>query len=150
MNKQVYFPDTTNVQVKIEADSLEELFLGALQGMAKLLMGEAGKGKFSCQFIRKVSISSADLTSLLLEFLSQVLALSLEYRVVFWKLNIDQLDNISMDGCLYGRFTEGFDKHIKAITPHQEGVHQTETGAWQTVVVFQVGDKSYRNLPTNL
>ncbi|SFH15289.1 archease [Pontibacter chinhatensis] len=138
MNKLTYLPQAANKCLKVEADTPEELFLGTLQGMANLLKEGSCGGDIPSQLIHKISICSADFTSLLMDFLCQTLNLSQSYSAVFCKLSIDQLETTSIDGCLYGHYVEEFIHEIKSIESPEGTVQQPETGTWETALVFGI------------
>lgn len=138
MNRQTFLPHTADVRLKIEADSLEELFAGALQGMGNLLREGSCRGGFTGKLSQELSVSSTDLAGLLIDFLSQALLLSQEQKAVFCRLAVDHLDDTSLRGRLQGRYVDGFDEDIKAVTYHQAQVRRQAGGTWETVVVFDI------------
>src|SRR6478735_9133648 len=134
MIRRELIPHTADIRLKVEADTLERLFEGALQGMGDLLKENSCNEKFSPQLSEAISVSSVDLTTLLIDFLSQALTLSFEKRVVFCLLRIDQMNETSLTGWLEGSVVDDFEEDIKAVTYHEANVQKKESGNWETVI----------------
>jgi SHS2 domain-containing protein len=138
MIKQTWLPHTADLRLKVEADTLEELFFGALQGMASQLQPEACRGANVAEVKQEFSEQAVDLTALLIDFLSQALTLSFEHQAVFCRLEVHRLTETTLSGCLYGQTVSAFHEDIKAVTYHNANVQQLESGNWETVIVFDV------------
>lgn len=133
-----YFPHIADIRMKVTADSVSELFRAALSGMNQLL--NAGE----CDRLRKptinkiIQIKSPDLTTLLVEFLNEVLALSYTYRALFCALRLDHLVDGEVVCFVTGVEVSGFDEDIKAVTYHEADVKKNADGKFETVIVFDI------------
>lgn len=133
-----YFPHTADIRMKLTADSVSELFEAALTGMNQLLnAGECERhGKPSITKI--IQIKSPNLTTLLVEFMNEILALSYIYRALFCVLHVDRLLDGELVCFVTGVEVPGFDEDIKAVTYHEADVRKNADGKFETVIVFDI------------
>ena len=137
MRNYKLLPHTADARLYVEADSLEELFKGALNGLADLM--KEGSCAIKVETKSKVmKIESLDTTSLLVDFLSEVLEYSYEEEIIYCRVKILKLENNSLDAEIYGRDAEGFDKDVKAVTYHEAQVKKNEKGNWEVAIVFDI------------
>lgn len=130
-------PHTADVWLYVEADTLEELFRGALNGLADIMK----KGFCDIKVETKskiIKIDSLDFTSLLVDFLSEVLQYSREEGIIYCRMKILKLENKVLEAEIYGREAERFDKDVKAVTYHEAEIEKNEKGNWEVVIVFDV------------
>ena len=80
---------TADVRLKIEASTLEELFEVALSGMAEIIKKDVCQNECSIQ--KEINLNSIDSTALLVDFLSEVLSISHSEKIVFCKINFEEL-----------------------------------------------------------
>lgn len=133
-----YLEHTADVRLKVEADTLVGLFGGALEGMSNLMREGSCKAEGGYGITEEIRITSVDLTTLLIDFLSQALTLSFERKAVFCKLHVTTLREHELVGRLLGKETDGFEEDIKAVTYHEADVHRNKAGNWTTVIVFDI------------
>ncbi|MBN2101059.1 archease [Candidatus Dojkabacteria bacterium] len=126
---------TADVEVLVEADSLESLFCDSLDAMVEI-MGPEKKGDKSTN--RTVSIGSIDLTALLIDFLSEVLALSEINNEYYEVEKIQFMNENRVEVVLAGRPIETFSEDIKAVTYHEADVVQDKDGKWSTKIIFDI------------
>jgi SHS2 domain-containing protein len=94
--------------------------------------GAQRKSVISCSF------TSLDKTTLLIDFLSDILTASYERKMIFNTLQIKQLTDTPLDAMLLGYSVEQFDDDIKAVTYHEAEVIRNAKGNWETVVIFDI------------
>lgn len=130
---------TADIRLKIEADTLQNLFVAACVGMTDILK------KGFCQRVKsypisyKLSLSSTDPTILLIDFLSEILTKIYEKQALFCEVEFEKFDKISLSAKIFGqKIPEGFDEDIKAVTYHEAEVKKNQKGKWQTTVVFDI------------
>lgn len=133
-----YFPHTGDIRMKLTADSVSELFQAALSGMNQLLnAGECDRHRKPT--IRKaVQIKSPNLTTLLVDFLNEVLALSYSYRTLFCELQVDRMVDDELECFVTGVEVPGFDEDIKAVTYHEADVKRNADDKFETVIIFDI------------
>lgn len=140
-------PHTADTRLYVEADTLPELFEAAVEGMGNIVKSsppKAGPPRAeklkvqSANVIKEIRIESPDVTSLLVDFLSEVLTYSQEEKAVFRKADIKKLTDTSIEAKVYGEKTDEFDEDIKAVTYHEAEVKKNSKGNWETVIVFDI------------
>ncbi|HLF65043.1 MAG TPA: archease [Saprospiraceae bacterium] len=133
-----FLPHTADIRMLIEASTLEELFHTALEGMNAILHASDKEPGSSSKHEYRIHLTSPDITTLLIDFLSDVLTEGYEKKTIFNSLRIDQLKDASLHAILHGYFVDQFDEDIKAVTYHEAEVRMNDAGNWQTVVIFDV------------
>jgi SHS2 domain-containing protein len=128
---------TADLRLRIFADSPEELFRTGLEGMASIIKKDtcAAEGK---KIKRRIALSSVDRTSLLVDFLSEVLTLSQTKRAVFCDINFKRFTETELDAEISGFRVKEFDEDIKAVTYHEANVKKNKKGYWETVIIFDI------------
>lgn len=127
---------TADKGIRIEADRLDELFLGALEGMMQIQKEEVPDTGDST--VKSVELESPDRTALLIDFLSEVLTLSHIHRALFTEADFERLSNRRLKGTIKGIITDRFDEDIKAVTHSQADIRERDDGMLETVVVFDI------------
>ena len=121
----------------VEASTLKELFLVSLQGMNSVLYTQDHLADTSREHYL-MKLSSLDKTTLLIDFLSDILTASYEHKMIYDRCKFITLAGNSVNADLSGFKASGFDEDIKAVTYHEANVHQNEQGNWETVVIFDI------------
>lgn len=130
-------PHTVDTKMRVWGKKLEELFRNALRGVAYYLkpapLDLAGKIK------QKVKVEAADISSLLVEFLSEVVAQSDTHNAIFTKVTFRKFGDNFLEGVLTGAKIDGFDKEIKAVSYQEVNIKKNpETGLYETILVFDI------------
>ncbi len=124
-----------DVRLRVRASSLEELFRDAMRGMYALMRPELQEAASVTRTI--VVDESADLTSLLVDFLNEVLHHAHVAHEVFHDAVFTRLDDTNVTVTLSGIGPASFEEDIKAVTYHEAEVRQ-EDGEWTTMLVFDI------------
>ncbi len=133
-----FLPHTADIRMKISGSSLTALFQAGLMGMNKLI------NKVPCQeweefeHTTTISLEANDVTTLLVDFLSEVLSLTHIYRVIYCKANFTILDSTNLRCQLWGNEIEHFDEDLKAVTYHEAEVTKNQHGHWETIIIFDI------------
>ncbi len=126
---------TADVRLRVSSDSLEELFRESVRGMYAVMRGEAHDG---APVRRTISVDeSADTTSLLVDFLNEVLNRAQIGRELFDDLVFTRFDATSLTAELSGRAPAEFEEDVKAVTYHEADVRMAN-GRWTTMLVFDI------------
>ncbi len=130
------FFTTADAGIRVEADSLEELFLDSARGMF-FLMTE--KDEIKDQIEREVNIESHELDFLLFQWLSELLWLSETEKIIFGKFEIIELEeNFLKAKCSGERLVPGSIKRlIKAVTLHNLHIVR-HNNKWRTEIIFDL------------
>lgn len=128
-------PHTADVRLRVSAPSLEELFRDAMRGMYAVMRGDAAGG---ARVTRTLAVhDSADTTSLLIDFLNEVLGRAHVAGELFDEVAFTRFDATSLDATLTGLAPASFEEDVKAVTYHEAEVRR-DGGGWETVVVFDL------------
>lgn len=127
---------TADLRLKVRADSMEELFAEALRAMMESLRPEGIAANPSSE--HPVEVDSVDATSLLIDFLNEVLYLAHVEREIFNRVRFRTLTETHLVAQLSGHKTERFDEDIKAVTYHEADVRRTDAQKWETTLVFDI------------
>ena len=87
---------------------------------------------------RKIEISSFDLSSLLVDFLSEVLYLAEVNQEVYFKVDFKKFSEKEIKGTLVGKGLKSIRVQIKGVTYHDLDVHQREDGTWAATILFDI------------
>ncbi|AHM56820.1 hypothetical protein EAL2_c15250 [Peptoclostridium acidaminophilum DSM 3953] len=137
MRRYSYLEHICDIRLKVEADSMEELFKAALDGMNSIIAGGAAEG-LPESFERRICVESMDYTCLLVDFLSEVLLLTHSHYNIFSRIEIESLSSSRLEAVLHGRRVEEFDEDIKAVTYHEAEVVKNSQGNYESVIVFDI------------
>ncbi|MDP4262239.1 MAG: archease [Bacteroidota bacterium] len=132
-------PHIADIRVQVTAATQEEMFRSALQGMAYLEKKNFCKEQAGSFFVRdKVQIKAADITGLLIDFLSEVLTLSHINKVVYCEISFHKLSATEIISTIKGNRVNCFDEDIKAVTYHEAAVKQNNKRQLETVIIFDI------------
>jgi Uncharacterized conserved protein len=137
MRKYSYLEHICDIRLKVEADSMDEFFKAALDGMNSIIAGGDVEGSPE-DSVMKICVESMDYTCLLIDFLSEVLLLTQSHYSIFSRIDIESLTSSRIEAVLHGTFVEGFDEDIKAVTYHEAEVTKNEQGNYESVIVFDI------------
>lgn len=133
-----FISHTADRKIKLEADSLEGLFRAGLEGMNRLLKKNTELNT-ELNTEEKILINSADVTALLIDFLSEILTLSYEKKVIFSQVEFTEFSETDLRAKVSGsEVDDGFNEDIKAVTYHEADVKRNESGKWKTGVIFDI------------
>lgn len=138
MKKFQILPHTADTRLRVEGDTLENLFSAALEGMADIIRKDfCNKSKeFPLEF--KLKIKSLDSTNLLVDFLSEVLTLSHVHNSVFCNVTFDKLTTQEISAKIIGIRVNKFSEDIKAVTYHGAKINKNDQGNYQAVIIFDI------------
>lgn len=135
-------PHTADMRMRVWGETLQDLFRNALRAVALYLRQdseELSKAKKKTSLKRPIKVEAVDLNSLLIEFLSEVVAQSDIENAVFLDVSFKKFGENFLEGKLSGSKVDGFEKDIKAISYHEVDIHKNpETGRYETLLVFDI------------
>jgi len=129
-------PHPSDVRLQITASTKGELFQGALAGMASII--NAGLYKKTQIVKENIKVESLDFDTLLVDFLSEVLAKTDISHAVFNKLKIKKLTNSSLQAEIKGQKSDYFGQEIKAVTHHGLKIKQDKSGNYEVTILFDI------------
>lgn len=137
-NSREIIAHTADVRIRITAESLPQLFEMGLKSLNQMLLKNFNNLTHGKNFIEKINLHAPDTTSLLIDFLSEVLTLSQVHKAIFFDFKIDQMTDCRLSGRLIGSKIDAFDEDVKAVTYHEAEVKVNENGDWETVIIFDI------------
>ena len=130
-------PHTADVRLELSASNLEKLFCVAIEGMAEIIKpGCCSSPK--TQITQELAVQSMDTTTLLIDFMSDVLAQTHINKAIFCKAIFHELTEKSLRATIFGQPVESFDEDIKAVTYHEAEVVKNAQGNYETMIVFDI------------
>lgn len=127
---------TADIRLYVEATTYEELFATALQGMASIICSH--DATLNNDQRGEIRIESQDITTLLIDFLSEVLTRVQTDKVLFCSVTFLKFTQTMMHARLEGFNVDHFDEDIKAVTYHEAEVKKNNRGNYETIIVFDV------------
>lgn len=131
-------PHTADVRLRVSSDTLEGLFATALEGMNEILHKGFQKEFNKHTIFREITLSSFDPTTLLIDFLSQVLTRSYLDKSLFYHVPVLEIEDNRLHAHLVGGKVEHFSEDIKAVTYHEAQIIKDDKGNFMTMIVFDV------------
>ncbi len=138
MKKYSFIPHTADARIKVEASSIEELFACSLEAMSEIIKPGFCQETKKFGVTKQLKVSAPDRTTLLIQFLSEVLTLSYEQQVIFCQVKFKQLDDDLLIAKLLGTKTSSMDEDIKAVTYHEVEIVKNKSGNLETTIVFDI------------
>ncbi len=129
-------PHVADVRMRVRGDSLEELFAAAVEGLAELVKPGNCKGEMAV--VETFECSAGDTTTLLIDFLSEVLSLSHINRGIFCTVDFEELTETWLRSTIRGTVVESFDEDVKAVTYHEAQVQRDDEGNYESIIVFDI------------
>ncbi len=130
------YEETNDFYVEIKTNSLERLFSESCQGLMETLYNGKFPRKTAERIIRLKSINS---TTLLIDFLNEVLSMAHLYKEVYKNIQILSLSASEVEIKLIGCAVDHFDNDIRA-TSYLEPITQVDgKGKWSSKFILDVG-----------
>jgi len=123
-----------DLKIRAFGKTKEELFLNAMIGMFKGARYES-EGE---EIKREIKISSLDLPSLLVDFLSEVLYLCEVNKEVYNKIQFKNSIEKELEGILIGKKLKRIGVVIKGVTYHNLKIYQRKNRTWVATVLFDI------------
>lgn len=130
-----FLPHPADIKMQVTAKNLPELFTEAVKGMFGIMNYELGIRNYEIN--RKMKIKSTDLTALLIDFLSEVLAQSDINDEIYQEIKFKKMTETEVGAELIGRPIKSKALEIKAVTYHQSAVKKVADG-YEAIVVFDI------------
>ncbi|HII81597.1 MAG TPA: archease [Methanosarcina sp.] len=140
--KYEYLEHTADIKFQAYGDTLEEVFENAALAMFNVIIDTE---KVSGETEREVILTSPDLESLLVDWLSELLYLFEVDEIVFWKFRVKEIKEEKGEysikalasGENYYPESHPFETEIKAVTYNQLELEKN-TGGWKAQVVVDI------------
>lgn len=139
-------PHTADIQIRVYGATMNDLFRNALIGMFQAIGPQAAGctrigDRVQCPTLPEqhdIEVTSIDRTALLIDFLSQAVALSDIHNQAYLDVVIKELTDTHIKATVQGVNVQGFEVvEIKAVTYHDAHIRQID-GIWQVDIVFDI------------
>lgn len=135
VEQYLILPHQADLRLSVQGSNTENLFRAALNGLCKVMLQEENCKQPS--ITKQITVESTDLTGLLIDFLSEVLSLSHQHKVLFCEVNFEKLTESYLKAEIRGIEVERFDEDVKAVTYHEADVVFID-GVYQCVIVLDI------------
>lgn len=128
--------NTIDAKLSVESYTLENLFRISLKGMNELLKKGSYKNMDGNMITSEIEVASYDSTSLLINFLSEILNLSHTTHVIFSSAEFLTLSDHYLLARLTGTKVNEFDNNLKTVSFHEAQIIRNNSGNYQTNIIF--------------
>lgn len=136
MEKFEILEHTADLKIRVFGKTKEELFKNAMIGMFKSASYEPeAKSK---EYKVKIQVKSIDISSLLIDFLNEILYFCETKKEVYEKINFKKFSDNEIEAELVGKKLKRMGVHIKGVTYHQLDISKNENGIWQATILFDI------------
>lgn len=129
---------TTDVAVRVTGQTLTGVFASGLEAMNQILAPQCCLSPKQADCCMDVALKAPDPTALLVDFLSECLALTYIHKTLFCFVHFDQLEPTRLQARLYGHRFGCLENEIKAVTFHTADLCQNREGVWETPLLFDL------------
>ena len=134
MKKYEILEHKADLKIRALGKDLKELFENAMIGMFESAKYEGGGRKIK----KEIKVSSLDLLSLLVDFLSEALYQSQINKEIYNDIKFTKLIDTELEAELIGQKVERFGEDIKAVTYHNLEIKQNKNKIWEGTVLFDI------------
>ena len=125
-----------DAKLSVESKSLETLFQNSLWGMNELLKKDFCRNIDGTQITSEIEIYAYSSTSLLLNFLSEILMLSHSTHVIFCTAKFMTLSENYLLARVSGSKIDKFDRNLKSVSYHEAEITKNNHGNLAADIVF--------------
>ncbi len=138
MKNYEILPHTSELRLKVQANSLPDLFRYALEGMNSVLKNSYLNNIVENNTRETIEINSQDSSALLIDFLSEILTLSHSRKAIFNKVKFIIFNDKYLSMEISGNESDGFDEDIKAVTYTETNIIKNKGGLFEAIIVFDI------------
>lgn len=128
---------TDDIKIRATGATLEELFLNAARGMMSVLKPDYAQRKSDLKRHRLFTVHSLDRETLLIEFLSKLLAMMDTENECYPTLTITEIHERGLRAEAIGTPVGTLDEDIKAVTYEDMAITETPEG-YETMITLDV------------
>lgn len=136
MKKYEILEHKADLKIRVLGRTTKELFDNALLAMTESMKSELQIPERTIK--REIKIKSFDQSTLLVDFLSEILYLSQVNKEIYREVKFKSFSNFGLEAELIGQKIKRFTEDIKAVTYHGLEVKQDKNGIWTVTVLFDI------------
>ena len=125
-----------DLKIRVFGKDLKEIFENSMKAMEENLRPEIDFSSKS-EIEREIKIKSLNWETLLVDFLSEILYLSLTYKETYQKIEFLKFKEFEIEAKIFGKKVKRFGLEIKAVTYHDLEIKKTENN-WQATILFDI------------
>ncbi|HXK35067.1 MAG TPA: archease [Candidatus Paceibacterota bacterium] len=126
---------TADFRLLVSGRNLPDLFESAFLGTTDYLKEREGDEKNTIS--QKIRVEAPDETSLLIDFLNEVLSLAHINNEIYRAVSFTKITNQFLEAEIKGHPVDSFDHDIKAVTYHEADI-KMEDNLLKTKIVFDI------------
>lgn len=131
-------PDTGDVCLRVWGKTMREVFRASLRGVASYLKPDFSRAS-GARVQHPIAIEAVDINSLLVEFLSEVVAQTDIHNTVFTQATFRAFGENFLEGELAGTAVEGFERGIRAVSYQDVDIRKNgDTGMFEAAILLNV------------
>jgi len=134
MEKYKILEHISDLKIRAFGKNKKELFLNVMIGMFEGAKYEKEEEEIK----REIKVSSKDLSSLLVDFLSEILYFCETNREVYHNIKFKKMTDKNIEGILIGKKLKRMGVQIKGVTYHDLDISQRKDGIWQATILFDI------------
>lgn len=134
MKKYQILEHISDLKIRAFGKDIKELFENVMIGMFEGARYEGEEKEIK----REIKVSSQDLPSLLVNFLSEVLYLSEVNQEVYNQIQFKRFTDRKIEGVLLGKKLKRMGIVIKGATYHNLDIQQKKDGNWEAIILFDI------------
>jgi len=134
MEKYKILEHISDLKIRAFGKNKKELFLNVMIGMFEGAKYEKEEEEIK----REIKVSSKDLSSLLVDFLSEILYFCETNREVYHNIKFKKMTDKNIEGILIGKKLKRMGVQIKGVTYHDLDISQRKDGIWQAIILFDI------------
>lgn len=129
---------SANTQIKVEGNSLQQLFNNSLRGMGHLLSPGSCSSATHYDCVMKVQVSAENVTKLLVAFLNKTLVLTHRHHAIFCTMYAEEITDKKVVAQIYGTWFKNFDAEIKSMADFKCNVNRKGDFSYVGSMVFEL------------
>lgn len=132
--------DIADIKMRVSGKTLQELFKDALRGVAFYLKPETLKLKRKGEKLSQtIKIRAADINTLLVGFLSEVVAQTDIKNMIFTQITFAKFGENFLEGEIVGVKVDDLAKEIKAVSYNEVDIKKNpQKGLYEAILVFDI------------
>lgn len=138
MKNYQFAADTSDMRLQVEATEILSLFEASLEGMSQVIKKNFCTRPHAYTDVTSICVNAPDQTMLLIDFLSEVLSLSLLHKCVYFRAEFSEFSDVGLTAQIYGTKVNSFDRDVKAVTYHEAEILMNGKGNYHTVIIFDI------------
>ena len=129
---------TSDIAILAKGYRLKEVFDDALRQMNEVLLPGHCEGPRHYDCRMHIHLRGEDPTALLIDFLSDVLALTFIQKAIYCEAFFESLSRREVAVDLFGRWYGWLENEINAVTYHEANLSRNPSGIWTTQLLFEL------------